>query len=170
MQRQPRGRRSRHHRSAVTRTRSYKPALVQRQTTGTTSARLDSPTWRCLHASRPRGPLRGGLGPAQAESADCRATVLLHEKFRLASLNRRLSGPSLLIEYDNTQDQANHIHSVWRDLRRDFARDLLAQHYAGVPTDQCRASRRVEVVQPTIAANGDLHITRTASRIDSGPD
>jgi hypothetical protein len=42
-----------------------------------------------------------------------------------------LSGPSLLIEYDNTQDQANHIHSVWRDLRRDFAGDLLAQHYAG---------------------------------------
>lgn len=43
-----------------------------------------------------------------------------------------LSGPSLLIEYDNTQDQANHIHSVWRDLRRDFAGDLLAQHYAGL--------------------------------------
>jgi hypothetical protein len=42
-----------------------------------------------------------------------------------------LSGPSLLIEYDNTQQQANHIHSVWRDLRRDFAGDLLAQHYAG---------------------------------------
>ena len=43
-----------------------------------------------------------------------------------------LSGPSLLIESDNTQDGANHIHSVWRDLRRDFAGDLLAQHYAGV--------------------------------------
>ena len=43
-----------------------------------------------------------------------------------------LRGPSLLIEYDNTQDGANHIHSVWRDLRRDFAGDLLAQHYAGV--------------------------------------
>ena len=43
-----------------------------------------------------------------------------------------LSGPSLLIEYGNTQDGANHIHSVWRDLRRDFAGDLLAQHYAGV--------------------------------------
>ena len=42
-----------------------------------------------------------------------------------------LTGPSLLIEYDNTQDEANHIHSVWRDLRRDFAGDLLAQHYAG---------------------------------------
>lgn len=41
-----------------------------------------------------------------------------------------ISGPTLLIEYDNTQDQANHIHSVWRDLRHDFAGDLLAQHYA----------------------------------------
>ena len=44
-----------------------------------------------------------------------------------------LTGPSLLIEYDNTQDRANHIHSVWRDLRRDFAGDLLAQHYAATP-------------------------------------
>ena len=43
-----------------------------------------------------------------------------------------LRAPSLLIEYDNTQDRANHIHSVWRNLRRDFAGDLLAQHYAGV--------------------------------------
>lgn len=41
-----------------------------------------------------------------------------------------LTGPSLLIEYDNTQDDTNHIHSVWRDLRRDFAGDLLAHHYA----------------------------------------
>ena len=35
-------------------------------------------------------------------------------------------------KYDNTQDEANHIDSVWRDLRRNFAGDLLAQHYAGV--------------------------------------
>jgi hypothetical protein len=41
-----------------------------------------------------------------------------------------LRGPSLLIEYDNNQDGANHIHSVWRDLRRDFGGDLLAQHYS----------------------------------------
>ena len=41
-----------------------------------------------------------------------------------------LSGPSLLIEYDNTQDRANHIHSVWRDLRRDWGTDLLAEHHA----------------------------------------
>ena len=41
----------------------------------------------------------------------------------------RLHGPSLLIEYDNTQDKANHIHSVWRDLKNDWGEDLLREHY-----------------------------------------
>ncbi len=39
-------------------------------------------------------------------------------------------GPTFLLEYDNTQDDANHIHSVWRDLRRDWGQDLLVAHYA----------------------------------------
>lgn len=39
-------------------------------------------------------------------------------------------GPQLLIEYDNTQDGANHIHSVWRDPTNDWGEDLLAAHYA----------------------------------------
>lgn len=34
-----------------------------------------------------------------------------------------------LIEYDNTQNDANHIHTVWRDRLRDWGEDLLAQHY-----------------------------------------
>lgn len=42
----------------------------------------------------------------------------------------RLHGPSFLVECDNTQNSANHIHSVWRDLRRDWGEDLLEQHYA----------------------------------------
>jgi hypothetical protein len=41
----------------------------------------------------------------------------------------RIQGPSFLIEYDNTQNDANHIHSVWRDFNGDFGLDLLAQHY-----------------------------------------
>jgi hypothetical protein len=41
----------------------------------------------------------------------------------------RLHGPSFLVEYDNTQNQANHIHTVWRDLRGDWGDDLLAAHY-----------------------------------------
>ena len=42
----------------------------------------------------------------------------------------RIHGPTFLIEYDNTQNGANHIHSVWRDLSGDFGADLLAEHYA----------------------------------------
>jgi len=41
----------------------------------------------------------------------------------------RIHGPTLLIEYDNTQNHANHIHTVWRDLEDDFAVDLLRKHY-----------------------------------------
>jgi hypothetical protein len=41
----------------------------------------------------------------------------------------RLHGPALLIEYDNTQDDANHIHSVWHDPAREFGDDLLRAHY-----------------------------------------
>jgi hypothetical protein len=40
------------------------------------------------------------------------------------------AGPTFLAEYDNTQDDANHIHSVWRDLRNDWGTDLLSAHYA----------------------------------------
>jgi hypothetical protein len=41
----------------------------------------------------------------------------------------RIQGPTFLIEYDNTQNNANHVHSVWRDLEGDFGLDMLSQHY-----------------------------------------
>ena len=41
----------------------------------------------------------------------------------------RVQGPSFLAEYDNTQNDANHIHAVWRDLHNDFGEDLLRRHY-----------------------------------------
>lgn len=41
----------------------------------------------------------------------------------------RIQGLSFLIEFDNTQNQANHIHSVWRDFDGDFGRDLIREHY-----------------------------------------
>jgi hypothetical protein len=41
----------------------------------------------------------------------------------------RIQGPSFLIEFDNTQNNANHVHSVWRDFEGDFGRDLLREHY-----------------------------------------
>jgi hypothetical protein len=41
----------------------------------------------------------------------------------------RIQTSSFLIEFDDTQDNANHIHSVWRDLSGDFGGDLLRAHY-----------------------------------------
>ena len=41
----------------------------------------------------------------------------------------RIQGPSFLVEYDNVQNNANHIHTVWRDFNSDFGADLLALHY-----------------------------------------
>ncbi|WP_063050834.1 DUF3500 domain-containing protein [Nocardia arthritidis] len=40
----------------------------------------------------------------------------------------RVQGPVTLIEFDNSEDNANHIHTVWRDLTNDFGRDLLMEH------------------------------------------
>jgi hypothetical protein len=41
----------------------------------------------------------------------------------------RLQGPTIIIEYDNTQNNANHVHTVVRDLKNDFGGDELFQHY-----------------------------------------
>lgn len=41
----------------------------------------------------------------------------------------RIHGPLFVIEYDNTQSNANHVHTVWRDFTGDFGRDLLREHY-----------------------------------------
>ncbi|MCI0722911.1 MAG: DUF3500 domain-containing protein [Acidobacteria bacterium] len=41
----------------------------------------------------------------------------------------RIQGPTFLVEYDNTQNNANHVHSVWRGFDRDFGLDLLKLHY-----------------------------------------
>ncbi|HZA37210.1 MAG TPA: DUF3500 domain-containing protein [Vicinamibacterales bacterium] len=45
----------------------------------------------------------------------------------------RIQGPTFLIEYDNTQNDANHIHAAWRDFNGDFGLDLLSQHYRTSP-------------------------------------
>jgi hypothetical protein len=38
--------------------------------------------------------------------------------------------PTFMIEYDNVQHDANHLHTLWRDFTNDFGQDVLAQHYA----------------------------------------
>ncbi|MDA0660676.1 MAG: DUF3500 domain-containing protein [Planctomycetota bacterium] len=40
-----------------------------------------------------------------------------------------IHGPTFLIEYDNTQDNANHVHCMWRDLENDFGESLIRRHY-----------------------------------------
>jgi hypothetical protein len=45
----------------------------------------------------------------------------------------RVQGPTFLVEYDNTQNDGNHIHSVWRDFNGDFGRDLLREHLRSFP-------------------------------------
>jgi len=45
----------------------------------------------------------------------------------------RIQGSNFLIEYDNTQDNANHIHGVWREFKGDWGKDVLAEHYRTAP-------------------------------------
>jgi hypothetical protein len=47
----------------------------------------------------------------------------------------RLHGPTFLVEFDNTQNGANHIHTVWRDAANDFGEDLLKQHFDRMKAD-----------------------------------
>ncbi|HVS17529.1 MAG TPA: DUF3500 domain-containing protein [Planctomycetota bacterium] len=43
----------------------------------------------------------------------------------------RIDGAHAVVEWDDVQDGANHVHCVWRDLERDHGRDLLAEHRRG---------------------------------------
>ena len=77
---------------------------------------------------------------ADAEMAEIRRAGVEEIHFGWAGGNKfgephyyRIQGPTFLIEYDNQQNGANHIHSVWRDLTGDFGQDLLAQHYSLSP-------------------------------------
>jgi hypothetical protein len=41
----------------------------------------------------------------------------------------RIQGPTFIVEYDNSQNNSNHVHSVIRDLKNDFGGDILSEHY-----------------------------------------
>ena len=45
----------------------------------------------------------------------------------------RVQGPTFVLEYDVTQSDADHVHSVYRDLENDFGGDALRRHYAESP-------------------------------------
>ncbi|WP_305790048.1 DUF3500 domain-containing protein [Symbioplanes lichenis] len=74
---------------------------------------------------------------AAAESAKFAGKLLDEVHFAWAGATEpgaphyyRLQGPSLLAEYDNTQSNANHVHTVWRNPTNDFGDDVLARHLA----------------------------------------
>jgi hypothetical protein len=48
----------------------------------------------------------------------------------------RVQGPTFLLEYDNTQNNANHVHAVWRDFENDYGLDLLKKHYQQHPHEK----------------------------------
>ena len=45
----------------------------------------------------------------------------------------RVQGATFLLEYDNVQNNNNHVHAVWRDFDGDFGEDILAQHHSETP-------------------------------------
>jgi len=101
---------------------------------------MDGPSRQLVEALMDR--FLGTLAPDLLAAQKRRVTEQGLEHFRFAwagSLTPgeayyfRVQGPVTLIEHDNTQNGANHVHSVWRDLAADFGHDALAEHYRQQP-------------------------------------
>ncbi|HJO05334.1 MAG TPA: DUF3500 domain-containing protein [Acidobacteriota bacterium] len=74
---------------------------------------------------------------AESELAEIRARGLDELRFAWAGGLEagephyyRIQGPTFVVEYDNTQNDANHVHTAWRNFERDFGRDPLREHLA----------------------------------------
>ena len=67
----------------------------------------------------------------------------------------RIQGPTFAVEYDNTQNHANHMHSVWRDFQNDFGADLLRRHYEESP-HHADARRRARQDRTAVARSGSV--------------
>ena len=161
--RDDRGRVARRHRERPgTRSRvSGAPAGVPARESRRGVAHARPPAPRDLRAEHARRPRRE-RAPEAPRGRD-RAGPL-----RLGRSHRRQATPLLpppradvLIEYDNTQNNANHIHSVWHDPRSNFGADLLGAHYR---TD--RASRLARAVAGTLRAPQESR--RAAAGRESG--
>ena len=48
---------------------------------------------------------------------------------KLKAYYYRIQGKNFLIEYDNSQNNGNHIHVVWREFDGDFGKDIIREHY-----------------------------------------
>ena len=79
-----------------------------------------------LAAAQKRRVMEQELGNASASPGRARSR-------RARRITSACTDRSTLIEHDNTQNSANHIHSVWRDLAADFGHDALAEHYRQQP-------------------------------------
>jgi Protein of unknown function (DUF3500) len=89
-----------------------------------------------LYAERLRPELAGNdLGKILKAGVDKIGFAWAGEMERGKPHYYRIQGPTFLIEYDNTQNNANHVHSVWRDFADDFGDDLLEKHYGSATAE-----------------------------------
>ncbi|MDP9797653.1 hypothetical protein J2S43_006165 [Catenuloplanes nepalensis] len=102
---------------------------------GIPAASLTPPQQRTLRSLLDVFVGRAPTEVAAREAAKYAGTLLDDIHFAWAGDTRpgtphyyRLQGPTLLAEYDNTQRDANHVHTVWRTPTNDFGDDILAHH------------------------------------------
>jgi len=101
--------------------------LAQSQLTPEQNATLVKLVWEYLNRVRP--------DVAAAEWAKLEKAGLAKLHFAWAGgLEKgqphyyRVQGGNFVLEYDNTQNEANHVHCLWRDFDHDFGADLLKLH------------------------------------------
>lgn len=75
------------------------------------------------------GPLDKVPGGYVLDARDMKAADAAAQAQKFQGHYYRVQSPTFMIEYNNTQNNSNHIHSVWRDFNGDWGKDLLAEHY-----------------------------------------
>ena len=83
-----------------------------------------------VYAGNFEAPLRAARLARAAEGFDAIRFAWAGSGERGRQHYYRVQGPKFLIEHDASQDDGNHVHTVWRDYEGDFGRDLLREHHA----------------------------------------
>lgn len=116
-------------------TEASRKAVLTGQPDGLPASKMNAKQRELLHklVGEYIGNLPEGLAQSRAEKLKAAGNNIF---FAWAGVEERggphyyrVATPSFLIEYDNTQNNANHIHSVWREFNGDFGEDLLKEHY-----------------------------------------
>lgn len=116
-------------------TAASRKAALEGRPSGLPAAKLDARQFERLAAllEEYAGNVPGDLAAARRERVRRAGRDLWFAWAGEAARGRphyyRVQGPGFLVEYDNTQNSANHIHSVWREFEGDFGLDLLEEHY-----------------------------------------